>query len=103
MILVSGDLRVKKESANKLVKALREAHADNAGFSIRRDNDEIVAFADLQPGADHAVYTVCIGGQVVRKIPRREVVGTVRLYADVQRLRGKLKGAPAMVVSPEAA
>ncbi len=100
---VESTLTVKASTANKLVKALRDNRADRNAFSIRRDNEEIIAYAALEEGADHAAYAVYIDGQFVRNVPRKDVVGTVRLYADAQRLRGRLAKAPAMVVRPVAA
>ncbi len=100
---------ISAKSANGLIKRLRAFNADSAGFSIHNDNGSIVAYADLRDSGDddgYAVYLDSAGsvgaGAALRIIPRKLVVQTVRLYADAQRLRHKLPGAPVMVVRPVA-
>jgi hypothetical protein len=71
---------------------------DSTHFVVWRDNGDIIVDAIPNGTRDYAVRFN--GGDVVRIIPREQIVPTVRLYLDAQRLRKKLNVADVMFITP---
>jgi|WetSurMetagenome_2_1015567.scaffolds.fasta_scaffold174906_2 hypothetical protein len=71
---------------------------ESTHFVVWRDNGDIIADVALNGNSDYAVRFN--GGDVVRVIPREQIVPTVRLYLDAQRLRKKLSVADVMFITP---
>jgi len=77
-----------------------DAAKNSARFAVFNSGRMLV---DAQwGGADCTQYTVCFDHDVpaVRTVPRADVIPTVRLYLDAQRLRHNLDTMPMMSIRP---
>lgn len=75
------------------------------GWNKAKESDFTVLRADASPIADiqwgnASIYRLAIGS-TMRYIPRNDVIPTVRLYLDAQRLRKRLDIAETIYIRPE--